>query len=272
MAETSLAAATRRAIRPGASWIVYYGAAAQGPRLSKFDVIVLDPGYSGAIAECAARGGRTFGYLSLGEISRTHTWFPFPDDRTALLEENPNWPGTYRVDVRQPSWRTAIFADGVERLRKMGFDGLFMDTLDTPPYLEAIDPRRFRGMAAAAVDLVKSIRKRWPDMPIIMNRGYALLPALAADIDAVVAESFLTTWDAAGGGFKWVAPGLVAEQARLLAPAKNRSPALPVLSLDYWSPEDPATVRDIYRRERALDHSPYVGTVALDRIVEAPTT
>jgi polysaccharide biosynthesis protein PelA len=266
------AASSSQLIRPDASWVVYYSAVANATRLSGFNVIVLDPAYSGAIADCRSHGGRTFGYLSLGEISKRNAWFPFPSDPAAILEENPDWPGTYRVDVRQESWRAAILNDGVKRLREMGFDGLFMDTLDTPPYLEAIDPRRCRGMGAAAIDLVKSIRRQWPDMPIIMNRGYALLAELVDDIDAIVAESLLTTYDSATGAYRWVEPDHVAEQIKLLSPANRRSPQLPILSLDYWKPDEPETIREIYRRERGLGHSPYVGTINLDQIVDAPLT
>jgi uncharacterized protein (TIGR01370 family) len=265
------AAAANRVIPTGASWIVYYGATANDAKLANFDVIVLDPAYTGSIAQCASHGGRTIGYLSFGEVSKTNKWFSFPADSPALLEENPSWPGTHRVDVRQDAWRTAIL-DGVKRLRKMGFDGLFMDTLDTPPYLEQIDPKRFKGMAAAATDLVKSVRKQWPDMPIIMNRGYALLPDLVNDIDAIVAESLMTTYDGATRAYKWIDPKALAEHIKVLAPRKNRSPELPVLSLDYWNPDDPATIREIYRIERSFGASPYVGTIALDQIVQPPAT
>lgn len=263
-------AESRRLIRRDSSWIVYYSSIAQPAGLARYEVIVLDPGYSGALADCRAQGGRTFGYLSLGEVSKTHAWFPFPSDPAVIFEENPNWPGSYRVDVRQAAWREAILNDGVKRLRAMGFDGLFMDTLDTPPYLEAVNPERCRGMRAAAIDLVRAIRREWPDMPIIMNRGYMLLPDLVADIDAIVAESLMTSYDAAAGGFHWLPTASVEEQLKFLRPADERSPPLPILSLDYWSPDEPVTIREIYRRERELGHSPYVGTVTLDRIVEAP--
>jgi polysaccharide biosynthesis protein PelA len=58
----------------------------------------------------------------------------------------------------------------------------------------------------------------------------------------------------------------------LLRPARERRPPLPVLSLDYWDPSDPKTIREIYRRERALGNIPYVGSRLLDRIVPEPLT
>jgi len=56
----------------------------------------------------------------------------------------------------------------------------------------------------------------------------------------------------------------------LLAPALHSEVPLPILSLDYWNPEDTKTIAEIYRRERELGHHPYVGTRMLDRIVPEP--
>ena len=97
-------------------------------------------------------------------------------DRAALLSENPDWPGTRRVDVRHPSWRSLVLDRRIPSLVSRGFTGLMFDTLDTPPYLELLDPVRYHGMRDAAIGLVDAIRVRWPGMMLIMNRGYALLP------------------------------------------------------------------------------------------------
>jgi polysaccharide biosynthesis protein PelA len=63
----------------------------------------------------------------------------------------------------------------------------------------------------------------------------------------------------------------VAAQGALLRPARERRPPLPILSLDYWDPADAQTIREIYRRERALGNTPYVGTQLLDQIVPEPS-
>jgi hypothetical protein len=141
------------------------------------------------------------------------------------------------------------------------------DTLDTPPYLELLDPARYRGMRDAAIGLVDSIGARWPEMMLIMNRGYALLPDVVQKIDAIIAESLMTTPDRQTGGFAWVDSHQVELQLRLLDPAVGRRPPLPILSLDYWDPNDARTIAEIYRRERKLGHHPYVATRLLDQIV-----
>jgi polysaccharide biosynthesis protein PelA len=247
-------------------WVAFYGATADESVLASYDVVVLDRAFQGCIRLVAARGARVCGYVSLGEISTTD-----PElhalDRAALLDENPNWPGTRRADVRNPSWRSFILERRIPSLASQGFDGLMLDTLDTPPYLELLEPGRYQGMGKAAVDLVRSIRARWPRLMLIMNRGYALLPDAAMSIDAVIAESLLTSPDPATGGFTWADPAQVEQQLALLKPAALRRPPLPVLSLDYWDPDEVATIAEIYRRERVLHHHPYVATRLLDRIV-----
>ena len=127
-----------------------------------------------------------------------------------------------------------------------------LDTLNTPPYLEETNPSRYKGMATAAVDIVQSIRKRWPDISIIANRGYAILPRLVDSIDAIIAESLLTTPNLAGTGFVLADGRSVELQMRLLEPARNRHPALPILTLDYWDLSDrDGDLQDLWPGARA---------------------
>jgi polysaccharide biosynthesis protein PelA len=149
---------------------------------------------------------------------------------------------------------------------ELGFSGMMLDTLDTPPFLEQQQPDRHRGMAAAAVELVRAMRIRYPNFPIIVNRAYAILPSLTDVISAVIAESLLTRpTDSAA---EWLSPADVRVQLALLEPA--RAAGLPILSLDYWPLDDFDAIALIYGRERALGHHPYVSQPLLDVIVPEP--
>ena len=247
-------------------WLVFYGMTAEESILATYDSVVLDPGFQGSISRLADAGTPVCGYLSLGEIRTSDPFLTFVDP-AALLPENPDWPGTRRVDIRNPSWHLLMLDRRIPSLVSQGFTGLMLDTLDTPPYLESLDPVRYGGMREAAVALVHSIRLRWPEMALIMNRGYALLPDVVEDVDAIIAESLMTSPDRGGRGFAWVDLHEVEEQLMLLDPAARRHPALPILSLDYWDPKDTNTIAEIYRRERGIGHHPYVATRALDIIV-----
>lgn len=250
-------------------WLAFYGVSADEAILATYDIVVLDPGFRGSISLVAGSGTRVCGYLSLSEIRTSDPFLAFVD-RTALLAENPDWPGTRRVDIRHPSWRSLVLDRRIPSLASKGFTGLMFDTLDTAPYLELVDPARYHGMRAAAIGLVDAIRARWPEMTLIMNRGYALLPDVVQKVDAVIAESLITSPDRQTGGFAWVDPRQVELQLSLLKPAARRRPPLPILSLDYWDPHDARTIAEIYRRERELGHHPYVTTRSLDQIVPEP--
>jgi polysaccharide biosynthesis protein PelA len=247
-------------------WLVFYGRTAEESILATYDIVVLDPGFQGSISRLADAGTPVCGYLSLGEIRTSDPFLTFVDP-AALLPENPDWPGTRRVDIRNPSWHLLMLDRRIPSLVSQGFTGLMFDTLDTPPHLESVDPVRYGGMREAAVALVHSIRLRWPEMALIMNRGYALLPDVVEDVDAIIAESLMTSPGCGGRGFAWADLHEVEEQLMLLDPAARRHPVLPILSLDYWDPEDTNTIAEIYRRERELGHHPYVATRSLDIIV-----
>ena len=248
-------------------WLAFYGATADESVLATYDIVVLDSAFQGSISRVADAGARVCGYLSLGEIRTSDSLLMYLDP-VALLPENPDWPGTHRVDIRDPSWRSLVIDRRLPSLVSQGFTGVMLDTLDTPPYLEQLDPVRYRGMREAAIALVGIIRARWPELMIIMNRGYALLPDVVEKVDAVIAESLMTSPDPKTGGFVWVDSGQLELQVTLLKPAARRRPPLPILSLDYWDPRDARTIAEICRRERELGHHPYVATRSLDQIVQ----
>src|SRR3546814_9677143 len=77
-----------------------------------------------------------------------------------------------------------------------------MDTLDNAEALERQDAERNKGMVAGAARLVQAIRARFPDMAIMMNRGYALLPQVAGRIDIVLAEAMASRWHFAEGRYE----------------------------------------------------------------------
>src|SRR3546814_12600763 len=77
-----------------------------------------------------------------------------------------------------------------------------MDTLDNAEALERQDAERNKGMVAGAARLVQAIRARFPDMAIMMNRGYALLPQVAGRIDIVLAEAMASRWNFAEGRYE----------------------------------------------------------------------
>ena len=257
---------TTRAVAspPKLKWLIYYGEKADEAVLAGYDLVVLDPGFKGSVTAIKRNGARVCGYLSLGETRQTDLYKQIDD--AALLAQNPTW-NTRQIDVRHPSYRDTVVNKMIPSIMAKGCTGLMLDTLDTPPYLEALSSRLYSGMTDAAVNLVQAIREAHPHLKLLVNRGYALLPRIIGNVDAVIAESLLTS--PGGGGYEWNTSKSVAEQLALLMVARDRH--VPVLSLDYWQPSDTQTIGQIYLRERLLDHQPYVATNLLDTIVPEPS-
>jgi uncharacterized protein (TIGR01370 family) len=252
----------------GVKWIAFYGWTAPEAVLAEYDLVILDPMFNGAVDGVAEQGATVCGYLSLGEIRSADTWFSQVDP-SALAGENPAWPGTWRIDVRSEEWKRVVLEAVIPSIVFKGFNGLMLDTLDTPPYLEALDPDRYGGMRQASIDLVCAIRTTFPDLTLVMNRGYALIGDVADRIDAVMAESLLTSpLEGQPGSFRWNDRAEVIQQLALLSPVTNR--AVPILGLEYWNPQDRASIRSLYAAHRQLGHHPYVSTRLLDQIVPEP--
>lgn len=251
-------------------WAVYYGADAPSEAFADYRLVVFDSDRHPDIEPIVARRAQALGYLSIGEVHKTRSYFAEVEREGILVYENPNWPGAFAVDVRDPRWRKRVVDELVPSILARGFQGVFLDTADTAIDLERRDRTKFAGSTLATIELIKAIRNRFPGMPIILNRGYEILPAVEGVIDMVLAESLVTDWDFQNKIPRMAPASLHAAQVELLAAARKRRPALRVLSLEYWTPDDAARIREIYAKVRALGFAPYVATVALNLVVPEP--
>lgn len=259
--------AERVASARGVRWLAFYGTNADERVLAGYDLVVLDPMFQGNRSLIVQHGACLAGYLSLGEIRIDDPSFPLLDP-AAVLGANADWPGTRRLDIRHPAWRKLVLDRIIPAMIAGGFAGLFLDTLDTPAFLERQDPESRRGMLRAAVDLVRAIRDAFPRLTLLMNRGYELLPHVADSIDAVVAESLVAACDPERCRMNSLAD--IIGQLTLIDAGRRPGHNLPVLSLDYWNPLDNPGLSAIYMLERRLGHQPYVGTRLLNEIVFEP--
>jgi len=257
-------------LTPHSRWAAYYNDKATMDELAPYQLLVLDTLHHPAIPPLKDRGKVLLGYLSLGEAEQHRPSFQRLKRKGVLLEENPNWPGSFFVDVRDPFWTSLVIEELIPAILRQGFDGLFLDTLDNPPHLEASDPARHKGITKAPARLVRAIRRHYPSIPIMLNRGFDLWQETADAVDMVLVESFQADYDFEAKEYRLVPDD---EQQWVLARVKELRalrPDIPVFSLDYWPPGDTGTVRELYRRARGLSMIPYVATVELDRLVAEP--
>ncbi|MBI5138099.1 MAG: endo alpha-1,4 polygalactosaminidase [Nitrospirae bacterium] len=254
----------------GVPWAVYYGAGASAAAFAPFDIVVLDSAYSAPVAPLRERGKTVLAYLSLGEVGSQRGYFQALRADGVLLGENPDWPGSFGIDVRDPRWQRRVVDELVPGILARGFDGLFIDTLDYPIERERAHPDTAAGMRAAAAELVLAIRRQFPKTRIMLNRAYAILPEVGGHIDMLLGESVFTRHDFGSGAYRRTDAVDFQRQVRELDAARRAFPNLRVMTLDYWDPADPAGIRAAYAEQRRHGFSPYVATIGLDRVVYEP--
>ncbi|NPB06981.1 MAG: polysaccharide deacetylase [Aquificae bacterium] len=181
-------------------------------------------------------------YLSVGELR--------PEEKELFKElqrgGSERW-GSAFVDFRSERYRSWLLKRA-EELIKRGFEGFFLDTLDS--YL-AFAPESERGSyEEALVELIKSLRKRFPEAVIVINRGFEVLERVAPFVDAVAAESLFY-------GLEGEVPK---EDRRWLISQLKRAKrlGLEVIVIDYLPAEEYEKRREVARRIRKLGFIPYV--------------
>lgn len=267
------AAAKKRAL-PAAGdwdWAVDYGPASDPAIARRYRLLVLEPHHARPIAPLRGPGSRLLGYVSLGEVERNRSYFAALDAAGALGPPNPNWPDARMLDLRHEAARRAVIERIVPDVLALGYDGIFIDTMDSVEAMEQQNPIANKGMVAAGAALIGQLRARFPAMRMMLNRGYAMLPDVATRIDVVLGEAMASRWNFTTKRYELLSDSDWQWQADRLRAAKARNPALTLTTLDYWDPSAARQIAGLYARERAAGFRPYVATLALDRLIPEPT-
>ncbi|NUO55242.1 MAG: hypothetical protein HOV71_05730 [Hamadaea sp.] len=159
--------------------IAFYYGNGHLDRLAEYRTVVLQPDFYSArdLIHLRQRGVRTLAYLSLSEDQGP----PAPWQRD---DRNPDWGGHF-VHVDHPGWVENILNQADTALA-MGFDGLFLDTLN----VELTYPQDVPHLLA----LISDLRRTAGSAYILANRGFGMLPDLAELVNGVLFESFSVRW------------------------------------------------------------------------------
>ncbi len=117
-----------------------------------YDLIIMDAFFGDTLLTAADigplktkhGGGRRIvvAYMSIGEAEDyryywKENWSENPPDW--LGDENPDWPGNYKVYYWDASWQAVICGAGdsyLQRILAAGFDGVYLDLIDAYEYFE----------------------------------------------------------------------------------------------------------------------------------------
>ncbi|WP_121009231.1 endo alpha-1,4 polygalactosaminidase [Hydrogenivirga caldilitoris] len=204
------------------------------------------------------RNSKLIGYISVGEIEKFRNYYE--DIKKYAIGKNPVWD-SYIADLRKEGYVNYILDVVAKRIADSGFDGFFLDTLDS--YKLAVKPEEYVEFERAEVELIKNLRARYPDKLIILNRGEEILERVHNLINGVVAESLFR------GLGKEREYGEVTEEERgylLKYLSRAKSYGLPVVVIDYADPKDRKLAKELVSKIKALGFIPYVADRELSRI------
>ena len=245
------------------SFICFYGNSWPGGSAPKANLFILDSHHHPSIAGLKSQKTHVVGYVTVGEISNTSPDFARFKKSGILVDENENWPGSWRVDIRKKKWRRYVVDTLVPRVIARGFGGIFIDTIDTAEYLREV--KKTPNAVEGAVKLIKEIRKSHPDIIIVLNNGLSLLNDVGEIIDALLVEDIFTSYDFKTKKYSLASPE---HKAARMAPAKQFSEKFhkPVLALDYLNKTDAKGIKRVVREARAQGFVPYISDIDLNTI------
>jgi len=129
---------------------VYYGSD-NIEKLSKYDLVIIEPyNYNKEdIQKLKSLNPniKVISYLSIGEVDKNRDYFKYC--QSIIIGRNPNW-NSYYVNISSPIWKNIIFNE-IEKFKNMGFDGVFLDTVDSAIYTNQKE---------AVANLIREIRKK----------------------------------------------------------------------------------------------------------------
>ncbi|MGE9293282.1 MAG: endo alpha-1,4 polygalactosaminidase, partial [Puniceicoccales bacterium] len=170
--------------------------------------------------------------------------------------------------VRDPAWRSFVIDKLVTPIRDQGYDGLFLDTVDSFELLIQKEPQAEVALHAAMVRLLKEIRGAFPEGVIVMNRGLPLLESVKDAVDGVLVESVFQTFDFDKNAYAAVPESDTAWLLEQLGKAKALG--YEVFVLDYVAPEEPELAMATGMRIASAGFRPLVSTPELMGLSLAP--
>lgn len=237
------------------TYVTYYQQdPARIAELARLDLSIVQPVLTYDQIRSLQLRGKAAVYLSIGEIGLSNTYVYegavvlgqviYDAHPEWFLERNPFFD-SYFADTRETGWQQFI-VDQAGLLLDEGYDGIFMDTVDTVD----VYPETIPGMVA----LIALLRDTYPDIVIIQNRGMNVIPQTGADVDALMFEVFNSYFDSNELDYRATNVEQIGYPELVEKAVAYRLTGGVVLSQDFALAEPQYEDLICYARDRALRH------------------
>jgi hypothetical protein len=227
-----------------------------------YDAVIVEADHSDFPQVTGDLQNKLYAYTSLGEVG---TDKPYASDVpiAAKTARNSAWKSDV-MDQTNPAWRAFYLDKIIAPLWQRGFRGIFIDTLDSYQ-LAATSPQAKASQEAGMVETIRQMHERFPEMRIILNRGFEILPQVHRWVKAVVAESLFQGWNNVTQSY---IPVTESNRQWLLTQLHHIQDNyhLPVIVIDYAAPKERQQARDLALKIHHAGFIPWVSDGALDMI------
>ncbi|MEM0514840.1 endo alpha-1,4 polygalactosaminidase [Pseudoalteromonas sp. YIC-827] len=224
----------------------YYGDIDSTRELLSYERVVVSPEQLSAaqLEQLKSANTQVYAYLSVGEADEQLA-ANFP---SAALGYNKLWQASI-MDASAEPWRQHLITQA-KQLRTAGFDGFFLDTLES--YQLALGKDEYNAQQQALISLLTELQTQGP---VLLNRGFELYQHLPQPPLAVVAESLFHSYDYQGKRYRqqsavdaqWLKDKLQQVQAK----------GIEAIVIDYHPADDAVRVKAA-QEIAALGFTPYI--------------
>jgi len=201
---------------------------------------------------------KLIGYMSVGEIEKYRSYYG--KLRKFSIGKNNTWNSEV-ADLRNKEYINFLLDVVAAGIVERGFDGFMLDTLDS--YKLVASKEEYPDFQSAQIRLIRSLRERYPEKIIVLNRGFEILHEVADAVDAVVVESLFRGMDE-NRNYVEVDPS--DRKSLLIKLGKVKKLGIPVIVVDYVPPQDRKTAQNIVEKIEELGFVPYVSDAELSRV------
>ena len=250
-------------------WLCYYGNSIPNSIYEKLDLAILDPD-TFEIPETEPEKQNNpwrIGYVSIGETETYRWYWPLVQGKSFVLEPNPNWANSYYVDVRSNEWQELLLKKVIPKILEKGYQGIFLDTLDTAEYLEWKDKNKYAGSVKALENFIAKLREKFPKALIITNNGLFLLKNCGNLIDGALVEDIYTHYNFEKKQYEASDIDSDQKKEQILVPFRKNNKK-PLYVLVYAKSNQTTLIKEGLKKCKEADFYPYITTIDLNQIGE----
>jgi len=246
-------------------WVCYYAGFENFKLSPDISLAILDPDNVANPHDIKGKNTLVVGYLSIGEAEDFRWYWKDIAGKDFVLEPNPDWEGDYYIDPRSSGWRNFVIRKIIPDILAKGYDGLFLDTIDTGEFLEWKDPQKYAGSKDAMVELIRQIRINYPDIIIISNNGFPILEKIAKYINYALVEDLYTSYDFDKKIYLDQDIEITNQRIKSLKRISYDF-NIPILTLDYCEQSNSGKIAEISSKSVVCGFYPYVTDISLQNI------